>query len=571
MCSSKRFHAVDLQDLFSALARRRGALWIDRDEAGARSFMAFAPVAQLMIGSEDLARGSDPLDAIAAFVAAAEPLEDAPGQLVPHVAGVLAYDLGLTIEPRALASMGIDPRTPAVLLQRYDAVAVVTPSGFGDGTGQRVRPRGEVLGQAVGDTDRLTADAAAQRPPGDGSGPVRGDVAEPSSATGTGAGSATTPARAPHPPSSVDLCVVARRPEDLLAWDELLAEVSRARAGAPPAESRRDAAVDARPRRSRERAGAPSAESRRDGPAALPNPPGRPGEEPDRARHAAAVERALEFIAAGDVYELNLASHFQTRSTLSPADLYWRLRQAQRVPFGVFLPWEPVTLLCRSPERFLAVAGATILTQPIKGTRPRATAAAADRALADELLASVKERAEHVLVVDLERNDLGRVCGPGSVRVSSLARLEEFRTVRHLVSTVEGRLRDEIGLRDILRATFPGGSITGAPKIRAMQLIAALEPRPRGLYTGCVIWFSSPRHFDSCIMIRSALALPPDPGAADRGRLWEYAVGGGIVADSDPAQEVLELWWKAGPFLSATGPDVAALPARPPASADTAG
>ena len=540
MCSSKRFHAVDLQDLFSALARRRGALWIDRDEAGARSFMAFDPVAQLRIGSEELTRGLDPLDAIEAFVAAAEPLADAPGQFVPHVAGVLAYDLGRAVEPHALAGMGFDLRTPAVLLQRYDAVAVVTPSLLGD-------------------------NAAAHDPPRDVPGQVGGEVVEPSGATGTGAGGAA-PTEVPtwveplDPPGRVDLCVVARRPEDLLAWDELIAQVRspRSRAAAPESGPAASAAT-----RTRARAHA----APQNGPAALAAPPPPPAwssrEDPDRAQHAAAVERALELIAAGDVYEINLASHFQARSTLSPADLYWRLRQAQRVPFGVFLPWEPVTLLCRSPERFLAVDGETILTQPIKGTRPRAAATTADRALADDLLASVKERAEHVMVVDLERNDLGRVCGPGSVRVSSLARLEEFRTVRHLVSTVAGRLRDEVRLPDILRATFPGGSITGAPKIRAMQLITALESRPRGLYTGCVIWFSSPRHFDSCITIRSALALPPDPHAAALGRLWEYAVGGGIVADSDPAQEVLELWWKAGPFLSATGPDLAATPARP--------
>ncbi|HYC22681.1 MAG TPA: aminodeoxychorismate synthase component I [Candidatus Bathyarchaeia archaeon] len=273
-------------------------------------------------------------------------------------------------------------------------------------------------------------------------------------------------------------------------------------------------------------------------------------EAPEYADYARGVQRALAYIRAGDVYQVNLAERLQARSAAPPAEVYLGLRREQPVPHGVYLDCGDLVLLCNSPERFLRVHGARIETEPIKGTRRRASDAREDAALARELARDAKERAEHVMIVDLERSDLGRICAPGSVRVSSLMRVESFATLHHLVSTVEGRLRDDVDLAAILRATFPGGSITGAPKIRASEIIAELEPRARGPYTGAVFWFSGPRDFDSVIAIRTMVARE------DR---YVYHAGGGIVADSDPRREFAECWLKARPFLAATlGPEAAA-------------
>lgn len=486
MCPSKRFHAIDLEALFHALARRQGAVWIDRDETGKRSFMAFHPVAQLRIDADEKSGSvGDPLKAIANFVGAVPPLGDDSG-FVPHIAGFLAYDLGRWVEPRSLGGLRVDRRNPIVLLERYDAVAVLEP--------------------------------------------CEGDAEQP------GGAAAVDPAR-----SLVDLYLVGRDEAALQKWERCLAEL------AEPTEMPPGARHDTSTLTSR----------------------------PCREAHEAMLRQALERIADGEVYEVNLASRFQARSTLSPAKLYWRLRHQQAVRFGVYFASEAATLLCRSPERFLRIEGDLIRTEPIKGTRPRAAQPAEDDRLAEELLSSAKERAEHVMVVDLERNDLGRVCATGSVSVPSFARMEEFATVRHLVSTVAGQLRPEVTLPDILRATFPGGSITGAPRLRAMQTIDQLEEEPRGIYTGCMFWMSSARQLDSCIVIRSALAHAQDAESPDSW-LWEYAVGGGIVADSEPTAEVDELWWKARSFLDALGvsqderanpPSAAAASASAPASA----
>jgi anthranilate/para-aminobenzoate synthase component I len=224
--------------------------------------------------------------------------------------------------------------------------------------------------------------------------------------------------------------------------------------------------------------------------------------------------------------------------------VFLRFRAAQRVPFGAFLDGGGFTVLSGSPERFLRVAGELIETEPIKGTRPTDSDPCRDAALRTELARDPKERAEHVMIVDLERNDLGRVCVPGSVHVPSLMRLESFATVHHMVSTVRGRLRDDVGLAALLRATFPGGSITGAPKIRAAQIIAELERRPRELYTGAIAWFRGPRDFDSSIAIRTAVARDGE---------YTYHAGGGVVADSDPVREHRECLLKAAPFLRALG------------------
>jgi para-aminobenzoate synthetase component 1 len=263
-----------------------------------------------------------------------------------------------------------------------------------------------------------------------------------------------------------------------------------------------------------------------------------------------AVRRVLEYVAAGDVYQVNLAQRFRVASDLPPFDAFLRLRAAQPVPFASYLECDGFAVLCGSPERFLRVRRDRIETEPIKGTRPRGADDAADGALRAALCADAKERAEHVMVVDLERNDLGRVCETGSVHVPSLMRVESFATLHHMVSTVCGILRPEVGFADLLRATFPGGSITGAPKIRAAQVIAELEDTPREIYTGALFRFRGPRDFDSAIAIRTAVA---------RNGVYTYHAGGGIVADSDPQREHRECLLKAVPFLRALGiADVAA-------------
>jgi para-aminobenzoate synthetase component 1 len=279
---------------------------------------------------------------------------------------------------------------------------------------------------------------------------------------------------------------------------------------------------------------------------------GRLVEWPDEARYRAAVERALEYIAAGDIYQINLAGRLVGEADQDSAATYLRLRQTQPVPYGVYFDAGDFTLLSNSPERFLRVQGDAITTEPIKGTRRRDPDTDRDHRLAQGLRMDPKERAENVMIVDLERNDLGRICAHGSVHVPSLLRVESWSTLHHLVSTVAGRLRPDATLAAILRATFPGGSITGAPKIRASQIIAELEDQAREIYTGSFFTFAGPREFDSSILIRTAIA---------RGRRLTYHAGCGIVADSDPGREYSELWLKARPFLRALG-----IPATQPAA-----
>ena len=265
-------------------------------------------------------------------------------------------------------------------------------------------------------------------------------------------------------------------------------------------------------------------------------------EWPDKTHYLQAVSRALDYIAAGDIYQMNLASRFVAESSLSGLEVFERMQRAQPVPFGVYFASPEFELLSNSPERFLQVKGDTIVTEPIKGTRPRSLDKSRDRALAAELQEDPKERAENIMVVDLERNDLGRICARGSVEVSSLLRVESWATVHHLVSTVEGKLRPDANLAAILRATFPGGSITGTPKIRASEIIAELEEHPREVFTGAFFSFRSPRDFDSSILIRTAWV---------RDGRFTYHAGCGIVADSVPENEYEEMWVKAEAFLRA--------------------
>jgi para-aminobenzoate synthetase component 1 len=255
-----------------------------------------------------------------------------------------------------------------------------------------------------------------------------------------------------------------------------------------------------------------------------------------------AVERALEYIAAGDIYQVNLSQQFAAPYAADPLPLYCRLREASPAPFAAFLGFGGVSVLSSSPERFLRISGRRVQTRPIKGTRPRGQTPEEDQRLARELWESPKDQAELVMIVDLERNDLGRVCEFGSVRVTELAALEAHPTVFHLVGTVEGRLRADASPADWLRACFPGGSITGAPKIRAMQIIEELEPTPRGIYTGAIGYMGWNGQVDLNIAIRTMVIA--------QGRLT-FHVGGGIVADSQPEAEYQETLDKAQGMLRA--------------------
>ncbi len=250
----------------------------------------------------------------------------------------------------------------------------------------------------------------------------------------------------------------------------------------------------------------------------------------DRSAYLGGVTRALDDIAAGDAYQINLARRFQARGRISPLDLYLRLKDQSPAPFAAFLAWDDLAVVSASPESFYQTRGDHIVTRPIKGTRPRGQTPSDDAQLAAELAASPKDNAELTMIVDLERNDLGRVCQYGTIRVSEPARVETYQQVHHLVATVEGRLRDAIGPVDVIRAMFPGGSITGAPKIRSMQIIDELEPCRRGVYTGSIGYLSRCASAFN-IVIRTIVV---------EGDRATFHVGGGIVADSQPELEHLE-------------------------------
>jgi para-aminobenzoate synthetase component 1 len=269
------------------------------------------------------------------------------------------------------------------------------------------------------------------------------------------------------------------------------------------------------------------------------------------AAHRAAVEHILRLLAAGDCYQVNLTLPF-TAPLAAPAwALFARLARRHPVAYGAYLDLGDAQIVCNSPELLLRVRGRDVLTRPIKGTRPRGADAVRDAALAAELRRDAKERAEHVMIVDLERNDLGRVCTPGSVHVPRFAALESHATVHHLVSDVAGTLRTGVGPAELLAAVFPGGSITGAPKQRAMEVIAALEPEPRGVYCGALGLLAPGGDCE--------LALPIRTGTVANGTVRWHA-GGGIVADSDPEREHAEAWLKTAALRLALGDaDVAAL------------
>lgn len=258
--------------------------------------------------------------------------------------------------------------------------------------------------------------------------------------------------------------------------------------------------------------------------------------------YIAAIREAKRHIIAGDIYQVNLSQRFSAPWRGAPWELYQRLRRINPSPFAAYLQYESFAVVSASPERFLRRAGERLETRPIKGTRPRGATPAEDRRLARELAASAKDRAEHIMIVDLERNDLGRVAEIGSVRVAKMMALERFPTVHHLVSTIEARLPRERTAGEVLRAAFPGGSITGAPKIRSMEIIDELEPVSRGVYTGAIGYLSATGDFDLNIAIRTLVV---------KDGMAHFHVGGGIVADSDPEAEYQETLDKGKALLAA--------------------
>ena len=264
------------------------------------------------------------------------------------------------------------------------------------------------------------------------------------------------------------------------------------------------------------------------------------------AQFRAAVASIVERICGGDSFQVNLAQRLLAAQTIDPDALYLRLRRVNAAPFAGYYDGGPFQVISSSPEGFLQVRGRRVMTRPIKGTVPRRGDADVDRQLAETLAASEKDRAENIMIVDLMRNDLSRVCTDESVVVSQLCEVEPYRYVQHLVSAVEGRLRPGVGVVDLLRACFPGGSVTGAPKIEAMKTIAELEPNPRGPYCGSMGYISCSGDADFNILIRTITATG--------GRL-QIPVGGGITARSNPAAEEAETWAKAEGMLQALPPE----------------
>jgi anthranilate/para-aminobenzoate synthase component I len=276
--------------------------------------------------------------------------------------------------------------------------------------------------------------------------------------------------------------------------------------------------------------------------------------EQSRSDYVQRARQVQEFIRSGDIYQANLShrltidrdpgwplEHFREHAGEA---LYSRVREVNPSPFAGLLAFDNLTLVSSSPERLVRLDGRRVDTRPIAGTRPRGTTPTEDRRLAEDLITNPKERAEHLMLVDLERNDLGRVCKYGSVRVDELMIVERYSHVSHIVSNVTGELRDGLDGFDLIKAVFPGGTITGVPKIRCMEILESLEPVRRGPYTGAMGYLSWSGDLDLNIIIRTMLLV------GGRGYLQ---VGAGIVADSDPAREYEETLYKAEAFFKALG------------------
>ena len=258
-----------------------------------------------------------------------------------------------------------------------------------------------------------------------------------------------------------------------------------------------------------------------------------------------AVQAAVDYIHAGDIFQVNLSQRLLHPALDDATELYLRLRERNAAPFAAYFDAGKFKICSASPERFLSIRDRQVETRPIKGTRNRSASPEADLFAGDELRCSEKDRAENVMIVDLLRNDLSRICKPDSVHVAELCSLETYAYVQHLVSTVKGTLTTETTLTDPIRAAFPGGSITGAPKVRAMEIIAELEPTARGAYCGALGYLGFNGSADSSILIRTITA-----GCG----WWQLPVGGGIVAASHPRSEYEETWHKAEGLLRALLP-----------------
>jgi anthranilate synthase component 1 len=259
------------------------------------------------------------------------------------------------------------------------------------------------------------------------------------------------------------------------------------------------------------------------------------------------VRDAQEHIAAGDIFQVVLSQRFTRQTNVEPFDVYRAVRRLNPSPYMFFFDFgivddEPLYIVGSSPEMFVRLEGRTASLRPIAGTRPRGSDADADTALAQELLADPKERAEHVMLVDLGRNDLGRVCEYGTVKVSDFFTIEKYSHVMHIVSHVEGKLRPDLTAFDLVRAAFPAGTVSGAPKVRALEIIAELESDARGAYAGAVGYFGFDGNMDTCLALRTMLA---------RGNTFSVQAGAGIVADSNPTTEYQETVNKASAMLKA--------------------
>jgi para-aminobenzoate synthetase component 1 len=337
-----------------------------------------------------------------------------------------------------------------------------------------------------------------------------------------------------------------------IAWDHVEERAWLFSTGLPDEGGRREERARARAGMVRERLAAPTPPSPSPRPSVSPAVAGAPihalhampgvSSTFSRAGYLRAVERTREYILAGDIFQANLSQRLQAAVDDHPFTLYKRLRRHNPAPFAAYFDLGQAAVVSASPERFLRLSGECVETRPIKGTSPRGWTPRHDSALGEALSESEKDRAENVMIVDLIRNDLSKVCRDHTVEVPELCEIERYATVHHLVSTVVGRLRPGLGVVDLLRATWPGGSITGAPKVRAMEIIAELEPTRRSVYTGSVGYFSFGGAADTNIAIRTFIV---------KGRRGYFQVGGGIVADSDPEREYEETLDKARGMVAA--------------------
>ncbi|MBL4851385.1 MAG: aminodeoxychorismate synthase component I [Gammaproteobacteria bacterium] len=267
-------------------------------------------------------------------------------------------------------------------------------------------------------------------------------------------------------------------------------------------------------------------------------------EEDNTQQFINGVERIKHYIYEGDVFQVNLSRGWKARSneSFSSVALYQRLRQSNPAPFSALVNYDNKTIISSSPERLVQTEGRYVQTRPIAGTRPRSTSNQIDQQLAAELMENVKERAEHIMLIDLERNDLGRVCCPGSIEVDALMVRESYAHVHHIVSNIRGQLRDNVTPGEVIRAVFPGGTITGCPKVRCMEIIHELEHEARGAYTGSVGYINDNGDMDLNILIRTLVC---------DGTTVQFRAGGGIVADSIAQREVAETRSKAKGLLLA--------------------